>query len=63
MDCSYTAWLGVRGAVFKDSDSGGKETYWVKVLGEVASSQRYGGAARGDNHGNLASLGFSGWNV
>lgn len=52
--------------VFKDSDSGGDETYyWVKVLEEAASSKAVGGiswTAGGDNRGNLFETFFS-WNL
>lgn len=46
---------------FKDSDSGGDETYWVKVLEEAASSKAVGGiswTAGGDNRGNLLKAFF-----
>lgn len=60
-DAAYEVWF------FKDSDSGGDETYWVKVLEEAASSKAVGGiswTAGGDNRGDLLKPFFmesSGW--
>lgn len=57
-DAAYEVWF------FKDSDSGGDETYWVKVLEEAASSKAVGGiswTAGGDNRGDLFQP-FS-WNL